>query len=51
MLLLLSKINALDTWKIECENNGKLSLAELAKRASTIEDELEVRLSKMPPHD
>ena len=50
-LLLLSKINALDIWKIECEKNGKLSIAELAKRASRIEDELEVRLGKMPLHD
>lgn len=50
-LLLLSKINALDTWKRECEKNGKLSIAELAKRGSRIEDELEVRLDKMPLHD
>jgi hypothetical protein len=38
----------LDTWRRECEKNGKLSIAELAKRASKIEDELEVRLDKMP---
>jgi len=50
-LLLLSKINELDTWKMECEKNGKLSIAELAKRASKIEDELEVRLDKIPLRD
>jgi len=47
-MLLLSKINPLDTWQRGCEKNGKLNIAELAKRASKIEDELELRLDKMP---
>lgn len=47
-LLLPSKINALDTWQRECKTNGKLSIANLAKRASKIEDELKVTLDKMP---
>jgi hypothetical protein len=45
-MLLLSKINPLDTWQRGCEKNGKLNIAELAKRASKIEDELELRLDK-----
>lgn len=51
VMLLIAKAVALDAWKKESKEQGKLSMVQLVSRATKVEDDLKLVPAKISPND